>query len=173
VAAAALAAGCPPRAPKAPPLTPEAVFENAAIGLRFLAPAGWVLQSRATLPDGPLPKPVVVVSYQQSASGKPSDFTLLAADVPEDTDPLRYLDEHAVGATRWALRSPPEVVTVNGTPATRFAQGVTRGKDELRREATAFRRGGRLYFFLVTFAPGDEASRDAVRTALGSVTWTK
>jgi hypothetical protein len=38
---------------------------------------------------------------------------------------------------------------------------------------TAFRRGDRFYLFLVIFPASDATSRDAVRTAVASVTWTK
>jgi hypothetical protein len=64
-------------------------------------------------------------------------------------------------------------VTINGAAATRYVLTRKQGKDEIRREATAFRRDGRVYFFLVTFAATDGAVRDAVRTSIDSITWKK
>jgi hypothetical protein len=159
--------------PKAPPLTDEAVFRNDRIGLRFLAPSGWVLQSRATFPDGRLAKPIILVSYQGAGGEKQADFKLLVADLSPDADLEEFLVGYRVGSEVWTPRPPAEQIAVNGAQASRFLFIRKEVKDEIRREATAFRRGERVYFFLVVFAASDAASRDAVRTAVGSVTWTK
>jgi hypothetical protein len=169
---AALAAACSP-GPKAPPLTDEAVYDNPAAGLRFLAPAGWAIQSRANPPPGPLAKPVVLVSYQQAGAPRPAELTVLAADLPADASAEALLVDYRVGAESWAAHPPARELTVNGVPATRYLLTHTQGKDEIRREVTAFRRGGRAYFFLVTFAAADAPVRDAVRTTIDSITWTK
>src|SRR3954468_18379676 len=89
------AAGCPER-PKAPPLTNEPVYTNEKIGLRFLAPDGWSVASRATLPPGPLPKPIVLVAYIQNTGQQPAEFELMAADVAEGADLGAYLAEHRI-----------------------------------------------------------------------------
>jgi len=170
--AALMAAACSQR-PQAPPLTAEAVFQNDDIGLRFLTPDGWPMQSRAMLPAALLSKPIVVVAFQKGAGEKPAEFKLLAADVSPQTDLDRFLSEYQVGTEQWIPVPPTQMVTINGAEATRHLQRRMQGKEELRREVTAFRRGGRVYFFLVVFAASDGASRDAVRSAVASVTWTK
>ena len=53
-------AGCQEQ-PKAPPLVNDTVYQNNTIGLRFLAPEGWSVVSRAELPSS-LPKPVILIS---------------------------------------------------------------------------------------------------------------
>jgi hypothetical protein len=158
--------------PKAPPLTQESVYQNDAIGLRFLVPAGWIMQSRAVLPSGNLHKPIVVVTYQGGGE-RPAEFRLVVAEVPENADLPQYLAAHPVGADKWPPQAPVEPVTINETQASRFVLTRTQGKQEMRREVTAFRRGERVYFFLVDFAATDGGSRDAVRTAINSVTWKK
>ena len=168
----ALAAGCTP-GPSAPPLTDEAVYENPAVGLRFLVPAGWAVQSRANPPPGALAKPVVLVSYQPPGAPRPADLTVLAADLPADASVEAFLVEYRVGAEGWTVRPPARPVTVNGVSATRYVLTRPQGKDEVRREVTAFRRGGRMYFFLVTFTAADPAVRDSVRSTIESITWTK
>lgn len=168
----ALAAACSP-GPKAPPLTDEAVYDNPAVGLRFLAPAGWAVQSRANPPPGPLAKPVVLVSYQQAGAPRPTELTVLAADLPAEASVEAFLVDYRVGAETWTARPPAREVTVNGVPATRYLLTRTQGKEEIRREVTTFRRGGRWYFVLVTFAAADAPVRDAVRTTIDSITWTK
>jgi hypothetical protein len=164
--------GCSHR-PAAPPLTAEAVYQNDEIGLRFLAPPGWPMRSRAVLPPGALPRPIVLVSYQRADGEQAAEFGLVAADAAPETGLEQFLAEHRVGSERWAVQSPAQAVTVNGAAATRVVLTHSQGKDETRREVTAFRRGGRLYLFLVTFAASDPASRDAVRTSIDSITWTK
>jgi hypothetical protein len=158
--------------PKAPPLTQESVYQNDAIGLRFLVPAGWTMQSRAVLPSGPLPKPIVMVTYQ-GGSEKPAEFRLLVAEVSENADLPQFLAGHPVGPDKWALQAAVEPVAINESQASRFVLTRMQGKEEFRREVTAFRRGERVYFFLVDFAATDAGSRDAVRTAINSVTWKK
>jgi hypothetical protein len=165
-------AGCSNR-PHAPPLTTEAVYQNDAIGLRFLAPAGWPVQSRATLLAGRSAKPIILVSYQRVPSDKPAEFKVLAADLASDTSLEHFLTDMQVGPETWSPPSAAQPLTVNGAEATRFVQSRTQGKEEYRREVTAFRRGDRVYLFLVNFLASDAASRDAVRAAVGSVTWTK
>ena len=66
-----------------------------------------------------------------------------------------------------------QATSVNGEPATRFVLARAQGKDEFRREVTAFRRGPRVVFFLVTYAASDAPARDAGRASVGSVTWAK
>lgn len=169
---ALLAAGCSDR-PTAPPLVNEAVYRNEAVGVRFLAPEGWSVVSRADPPAGQLPRPVVLVSYMHSQGEKPAEFELVAADVPEGDDPGRFLAGHRIGGEKWAVKGPPEQVTVGGLPATRYVMTRRAGKDEYRREATAVRRGGRVYFFVVSFGAADPERRDQARRCVESVTWTK
>jgi hypothetical protein len=165
-------AACSDR-PKAPPLSADAVYQNEQIGLRFLAPAGWPVQSRSVLPEGPLAKPIVLVSYQRAGGEKPAEFSVLAADLPPDANVEQFLAEHRVGSEWWTARPGGRQVTINGEPATRYLLTRIEGKEEFQREVTAFRRGERIYFFIVAFAGVDIASRDAVRGSVGSVAWTK
>src|SRR4051812_13436397 len=122
-----LAAACTDR-PKAPPLTDEAVFRDDVSGLRFLAPAGWAMQSRATVPAGGLGgRTVVVASYRRVTASRPATFEVLAAEVPADADPERFLAAHGTGLEKWAPRGPAQPVQVNGAAATRFVQGRAQG----------------------------------------------
>ncbi|HEX3152777.1 MAG TPA: hypothetical protein VHR66_32190 [Gemmataceae bacterium] len=159
--------------PVAPPLTDETVFVNDAIGLRFLAPAGWPVASRAVLPTGALPRPIILVAYQSVGSEKPASFEVMAADVPADADPGRFLIEHQLGNETWKPLPPQPALVVNGESAARWSLTRMQGKDEVRREVTAFRRGDRVYFFIAAFAASDAASRDSARGAVASVTWSK
>lgn len=169
---ALLAAGCADR-PKAPPLTTEAVYRNERAGVRFLAPEGWSITTRADPPAGALARPVILVGYAYTKSERPAEFELLAADVPEGEDLGRFLAEHRVGSEKWVLRPGPQAVTIGGAAATRYVMTRGAGKDEYRREATAIRRDGRVYFFVVSFAATDPERRDQARKSVESVTWTK
>lgn len=168
--AVALASGCSER-PKAPPLVNETVYQNDKIGLRFLAPDGWSISTRADLPET-LPKPIVLVAYQLTKGESHSELQVLAADLPEGADYAAFLLEHRIGAAGWTVSAHPQTVSINGRDATRLVLSRKSGKGEIRREATAFRRQGRVYFFLLTFAAGDAASRDAARQCVQSATWT-
>jgi hypothetical protein len=166
------ASGCRER-PKAPPLVNDTVYQNNKIGLRFLAPEGWSVVSRADLP-ATLPKPVILIAYQQNKGDSQGELEVLAADLAEGADLERFLIEHRIGAAAWAVKSPPEPVTINGAEAMRLVLArPNKGKGESRREATAFRRGGRIYFFIITFAAGDGLARDAARQSVQSATWAR
>ena len=171
VLVAVAAAGCTER-PKAPPLTNEAVYQNDKIGLRFLAPEGWAITARSDLPSS-IPRPLTVVSYAATHGGKTADLEVTAADLPDGTDLGAFLAGNQVGAQRWAMKSGPDDVTVNGAAARRFLLTVGKGRAEVQREATAFRRGGRVYFFLASFPASDPDRRDQARKSVESITWTK
>jgi hypothetical protein len=167
-----VACGCGER-PKAPPLVNDTVFQNDRIGLRFLAPEGWSVVSRADLPKT-LPKPIILIAYQQGRGDSPAEMEVLAADLAEGADLGQFLLEHRIGAVKWTIKTPPESVTINGAEATRLVLSRTpKGKGEIRREATAFRREGRSYFFIITFTASDGLARDAARQSVQSVTWTR
>jgi hypothetical protein len=162
--------GCAER-PKAPPLVNDTVYQNDRIGLRFLAPDGWALASRAELPSSALPKPVILVGYHLTRGENQSELEVLAADLPDDADPERILLMHRIGAASWTPKPPAEPVSINGVDATRITLTRKTDKGEVRREATAFRRGGRVYYFIITFAANDVAARDAARQSVQSVNW--
>jgi hypothetical protein len=167
-----LACGCREQ-PKAPPLVNDAIYQNNKIGLRFLAPDGWSIVSRAELPST-LPRPIILIAYQQGKGESPAELEVLAADLAENADLGQFLVEHRIGAATWTIKSPPEPVTINGAAAKRIVLARPgKGKGEMRREATAFRRGGRVYFFIITFAAGDGLARDSAHQSVESVTWTK
>jgi hypothetical protein len=168
--ATVLAAGCTEK-PKAPPLTNDAVYQNDKIGLRFLVPEGWVVSQRAELPPGSLAKPVVLAAYQNPKGERPTDLEVLAADLSPDDDTAGFLAEHNVGPDKWAPAGPAAGVTINGVTASRHVLVRQGGKEEYRREATVFRRGGRVYVFLIAYAAADPASRDAARKAVESAAW--
>jgi predicted Zn-dependent protease len=168
----ALAGGCSDR-PKAPTLTDEEVFDDDRAGLRFLVPAGWVMQSRATVPDGPLSRTIIVASYRRGEGQRPATLEVITADVPADADLERWLAERGAGGGVWALRPPVKTITINGAEAVQFGQTRVKETAELRRDVTAFRRGARVYYFVLRSTPADPDARDAIRTTLESITWTK
>ena len=164
------AAGCSDR-PHAPRLSNDPVYQNDTIGVRFLAPEGWSIVSRSELPPGTLPRPVVMATYVQSKGERPAEFELMAADLPDGADLGQYLAENRIGPEKWAVKSAGQPVTVNGVAATRYTLARGSGRNEFRREVTAFRRGGRVYFFIITFGVSDPENRDQARKSVESVTW--
>jgi hypothetical protein len=158
--------------PRAPLLGNEPVYQNSKLGLKFLAPEGWPVSARADLPPGPLPRPIVLIMYVQNQGEKPAEFELMAADVPDGGDLGQFLAEHRIGSEKWAKKGGESPVTVNGTTGTRFVMTRGTGRNEFRREVTAFRRGERVYFFVVSFGAADVDHRDQVRKSVESVEWS-
>lgn len=170
-AALVLAAACSDR-PKAPPLTTEAAFQDDRIGLRFLVPAGWTIQSRTAVPDGPPTRTIVVASYRRTAGAKPATFEILAMSLPPDADPERYLAEHGPGSEKW-VRGSPAAGSVGGAGPIRFVQVREPGKGDTRRDVVAYRRGERTYYFVLTAPASDAEARAAIRTTIDSITWAR
>jgi hypothetical protein len=169
-AAAALALAplaCESR-PRAPALTPEAVYENDAAGVRFVVPEGWVTAGKTALPPGAFDRPIRLVSYSSTVGQAGLD--LYAIDLPAGQDLPGYLERHAIGADKWVAKGPGQPDKVNGTPAMRYTQTAGK-KGERTRELTAFARGGRTYVFVLSYATADGSSRDAGRRAVETTTW--
>ena len=166
------ASGCTDRQ-RTPPLVNEALYSYEKIGLLFFTPQGWSITSRALLPPGPLAEPKILVAYHLKDNEYPAALEVLAADLPEETDLGQYLLESRVGRELWTVKSQPESITVNGTAAFRFQLSHRTGENEDLRETTAFRRGGRVYFFIVSFVSGDHNSLNIGRKSIETVTWQK
>jgi hypothetical protein len=154
-------------------LTDEAVFRDNEIGLRFLVPAGWTIRSRAVVPRGRLSRTVVVASYQQPTGPRAATFEVLVIDRPAGDELERALAEHGTGSLNWTPRAPARQITLNGADAIQFVLVSRQGKEEYRRDATAFRREDRVYFFVLTYSAADPDIRDAIRTTIESISWTK
>jgi hypothetical protein len=154
-------------------LVNEAVYQYDKIGLRFLTPQGWWITSRATLPPGALPKPMKLVAYHLKNVEHPAALEVLTADLPDDTDLGQYLLKDRVGQGEWTIQAPAETIAINGVPATRLTLSHRQGSNEDLRETTIFRRGGRCYFFILSFDATDNSARDTGRKSIESVVWTQ
>ena len=164
-----LLCGCDGR-PRAPALQPGPLYQSESEGLRFLAPDDWVQRARAEVPPGRYEKPELLVAYTRGAD-RPAELEVSLADLPEGTDLQKFLTAPAPVGVRWQAKGPPEAVTVNGVPGTRFTLAGGSGKGAQTREVVAFRRGGRVYFFAGTFPAGDRATRDEIRRSVNSTVW--
>lgn len=166
VGLAIAAGGCESR-PRAPALTTEAVYENDAAGVRFVAPEGWVTSGKSALPPGTFDKPIRLVSY--TATPGPAGLDLYAVDLPAGQALPAYLEQHAIGAEKWVAKGPGKPDTVHGVAAVRYTH--TNKKGDRTRELTAFARGPRTYVLVLTYPTADGGARDLGRRAIDSTTW--
>ena len=165
-----LAVGCAEK-PRAPALTREAVYRNDKLGLRFAAPDGWPIHSKADLPPGKLAKPVVLVSYLSPKGPVPTWYQVEAANAVPDEELAAFLTANPIGGDRWVTKVPPAKVTVNGVEAVRVVLARTGKPGEMLREVTMFRRGERSYLFVIAYDTADRDSRDQARQSVASVQW--
>jgi hypothetical protein len=164
-----LAGGCAER-PRAPALTNDPVYQDDAEGLRFAAPEGWTMHVRSRPAAGPDAHERLLVGYRRVRAERPAQFEVSRADLPESADLVAHLT--GGGARKdWRPAKPPEPVEVGGRPGRRISLAGRVGGEALAREVVAVRRGGRVYFFAVTTAPGDAGARDEARRAVASVRW--
>jgi hypothetical protein len=168
--AAVLPAGCQPK-PKAPALIDEPVFQSGE-GFRFLVPEGWIMAARGNVPPGPLVKESLLVQYRRTADDLQATLEVSAADLPEDADLAAYLSGPSFSASHWNQSGAPEKLEAGGRPATRYRFKARVSGAELVKEVTVFRRGGRVYFFKLLYAPSDTAAPEQARRAIGRLVWT-
>ena len=168
IALAALA-GCTDR-PRAPALRDESVFDNTREGIRFLTPSGWTLQARSEVPPGPADTERLLVRYAGPPSATPPSFEVALQDLAESTDLVAHLKapSHSI-TTPWNIAEPAQPLTIGGAAGNRF----TFSQGDITKETVAFRRGARVYFFTGIFATADTQSRDQIRQAVQSLSWTK
>ncbi len=163
-----LLVGCEEK-PRAPVLATEAVYTNDAVGVTFMAPDGWILYAKSSLPrDEPLDRPMRLVSYQKTEAGKRSEFELYAIEPGSDAL-MVYLAKSPIGTDKWTTKGSPEAVTINGVKAARYS--LTSARAEMRREITAFERGHRTYLFVMTYQGSDTKYREQTRRAIETATW--
>lgn len=167
---AALLAGCRD-APRAPALANETVYQNDAVGVRFLTPEGWQLYAKTTLPPGPLDRPIRLTAYSRAAEKFSAEFELYAVDARPGDDLLGYLGTHKLGPETWVPLRKPAAETVGGVAATRYALAGVKGDAKMRREIVAFPRGDRQYLIVFTHHDDDTPAREQARKAVESVTW--
>jgi hypothetical protein len=171
VLAAALFAGCQPK-PKAPALLDEPVYQSDE-GFRFLVPEGWIMAARGNVPPGRLDKERLLVQYRRTAGDSQATLEVSAADLPEDSDLGDYLSGPSFSATHWDQTGSPEKLEAGGRPGVRYRFTAAIRGAKLAKEVTAFRRGDRVYFFTLLFAPTDGTAPEQIRRAIGRLVWTK
>jgi hypothetical protein len=166
----ALLAGCGPR-PRAPALEDNPVYLSDSGGFRFVVPEGWHQYARSELPPGKLDKERLLVQYRRLGAEQQATLEVSAADLPASANLAEYLGGPNYGAKEWRLRGKPEAVTVAGVPGTRHDYTAHVGKEDLAREVVAFRRGERVTFFTVVYAPKDVSAQEQFRRAVDRILW--
>jgi hypothetical protein len=169
--AVVLLCGCRSR-PKAPALIDERVFQSDE-GFRFLVPEGWRMTARGNVPPGPLDKERLLVQYRWSSEGYQALLEVSLADLPSDADLRAYLSGPSFSASRWEPSGDSEPLTISGVDGARSRFTARVNGNPLEKEVTGFRRGERVYFFTLLFAPQDAASPEQVQRAIGQLVWTK
>lgn len=177
MAAAALLAtmlfccGCRPK-PKAPALIDEPVYQSDE-GFRFLVPEGWIMTAKGNVPPGPTEKETILVQYRLLRGDSGATLEISAVDLPEDADLADYLSGPSYSVRRWNLLGKAESIEAGGVSGKRFRFNGEVDSSELVKEVTAFRRGGRVYFFTVLYSPKDTAAPEQARRSISRLVWTK
>ncbi|MGL4423150.1 MAG: hypothetical protein ACRCZF_20985 [Gemmataceae bacterium] len=153
--------------PRAPVITNEPVYNLDSARLSFVVPEKWTMVGRAELPPGALPKPIVTVRYLNPNPSKSGELELVVAEYNEKQNIAAYLQENPLGGDKWEVGNP-QSVTINDSPGLRYELTLPK-KAKLKREVTVFRRGSRIYLFVLTFNASDSAVRDTVRVCLNSI----
>jgi hypothetical protein len=166
-----LLGGCRGR-PKAPALTDEGVFQSDE-GFRFVVPEGWIMAARGNVPPGTLDKERLLVQYRRAQGADQATLEVSAADLSQDTDLTAYQSGPSFSAKSWKPCSQPEPLNIGGVDGSRSRYSGSINGYALDKEVTAFRRGGRVYFFTLLFSPKDATAPEQAHRAIDQLVWTK
>ncbi len=166
-----LLAGCNPK-PKAPALLDEPVFQSDE-GFRFLVPEGWIIAARGNVPPGHLDKERLLVQYLRTDSDAQATLEVSVADLPEDANLAAYLSGPSYSARQWKQIGSQEKLEAGGRPGDRYRFTARINNAVVDKEVTAFRRGGRVYFFTLLFPHAEATAPEQIRRAIGRLVWTK
>jgi hypothetical protein len=166
----ALVTGCEPK-PRAPSLENEAVFQDNKLNVRFVAPEGWVLFARSSVPPGPVTKPIRIVAYHRGSSDGGADLELYIADFPANKPLMEYLKEHPVGPEKWKETGTPTPLQLEASSGIKH-QLVSVHQAHRQREIWEFRRkGDRVYLMICSAMTADRSTRDQAERAVKSITF--
>lgn len=169
--AALAACGCSSK-PKAPALLDGPVYQNTQEGFRFLVPEGWTMSAKAEIPPGSVEKERLLVQYRRQEGDHPATLEVSRVDLPDSTDWEEYLSGPSYSVSHWKSAEPAESVQAGGANGSRF-RFTSGGKNpRLAKEVTVFRRGTRVYFFTLVFAPKDTTAVEQVRRVIGRLVWS-
>lgn len=168
--AAATLAGCS-ETPRAPDLTTEAVYQNDRAGLRFLTPDGWNVIAKSVDPETPRDIPLRLIAYQHTEGRKRAELDLFTFAAPEDGDLLKYLERKPIGPEVWVHKPPVEPLTADGVEAKRYTLAGKGASADKRRELVEFRRGDRVYLFVISYNADDTKHRDQARGVIEKAVW--
>jgi hypothetical protein len=166
-----LGLSCQPK-PRAPALIDEPVFQSDE-GFRFLVPEGWIMAARSNVPPGPVEKDRLLVQYRRVQGDSQATLEVSLMDRSEDTELTAYLSEPSFSVSRWEPQGEPEPLEAGGRTGTRYRFSGSMNKNEMAKEVTAFRRGGRVYFFTLLYAPEDATAPEQVHRVINRLEWTK
>ena len=167
--AISLITGCE-QTPRAPSLANEAVFQDSSLGVRFVAPEGWVLYARTTPPGGIVTKPIRIVGYQRPATDGRADLELYIADYPKSKSLIEYLREHPIGPEKWLEKSSSDL-KIGSIEATNHLLVSVHQSFRQRDVWEIRRKGDRVFLFICSAMTSDRGVRDQARRAVESVTF--
>lgn len=162
--------GCEPT-PKAPSLDNVAVYQERVVGIRFLAPEGWILYARTMPPRGRVEKPIRLVGFQRGTADGRAELELYICDYSASQSLNEYLKAHPIGPERWKELTPPQPVTLGGVSGLKHTW-VTEKQAARQRDLCELRReGDRVFLFVCTAMTMDRSTRDQARRAVETVTF--
>jgi hypothetical protein len=148
----------------------KAVYRNTTEGFRLAPPPGWLQQGRGEPTRADRAHECQLVKYQRVSENKPAFFQVWVVEAPADTDLAAYLAKRPADKT-FKHTGTNETIDVDHVPAVREVLVDTVGNDKILREIVAVQRTTRIYLLVGVYPLGDDAARDQIRDAVGSVAW--
>ena len=164
--------GCESR-PQAPILRDAPVYRNAAEGLRFLVPDGWIQTASTLLPGGQLEGQAFLVRYRINT---PEPGAMLQIECAPDGPDVDLAEHHAAPSyrvERWTASGPSQSLTIGGAEAVRLIYAGEVAGRKMTKEVVCFRRHGRIYSFVGLFWATDDKAREQIRRAVESTIWDR
>jgi len=164
--------GCEDR-PQAPVLRDSPVYRNAAEGLRFLVPDGWIQTASTLLPEGPLEGEAFLVRYRINTPEPGAMLQIECAPERSGFDPVRHHAAPSYRVERWTATEAPQDLTIGGAACQRLVYAGEVAGRKMTKEVVCFRRRGRVYSFVGLFWATDDKAREQIRRAVESTVWDR
>jgi len=164
--------GCE-RRPQAPVLRDSPVYHNAAEGLRFLVPDGWVQTASTVLPEGPLEGEAFLVRYRVNTPEPGARLQIECGPDRSGFDPAAHHAAASYGVQQWTAAEPAQDLTIGGVPCQRLIYAGELGGRTMTKEVVCFRRRDRVYSFVGLFWATDDKGRQQIRRAVDSTIWER
>jgi hypothetical protein len=148
----------------------EREFRDTDIGFRFTPPPRWSRQAHSTEAEKAHSNDRLLVKFKRLLPNAPAAwFRVHLVDVPADEPLVEAVKNRKPGQVGWTHKGGVETLTVAGLPAAKIQYGGHYNGFASVRDIIGVRRGGQVFFFVLTYQIADRSAQEQAREAMSTV----